>query len=73
MHLMTRRCTAVILLLLSPRVFAQEPDWKQIESQALETLQAYVRINTSNPPGDVTKAADFLMSPLRDGRLSSRG
>jgi acetylornithine deacetylase/succinyl-diaminopimelate desuccinylase-like protein len=44
---------------------AQSPDWKQIEADALKTLGAYVRINTSNPPGDVTKAADFVVDLLR--------
>jgi acetylornithine deacetylase/succinyl-diaminopimelate desuccinylase-like protein len=47
---------------------AQAPDWKAIEAEALKTLQGYVRINTSNPPGDVTKAADFLQEILaREG------
>jgi acetylornithine deacetylase/succinyl-diaminopimelate desuccinylase-like protein len=41
------------------------PDWKAIEGEAIRTIQAYVRINTSNPPGDVTKAADFLEGLLR--------
>jgi acetylornithine deacetylase/succinyl-diaminopimelate desuccinylase-like protein len=41
------------------------PDWKAIEAEAIRTIQAYVRINTSNPPGDVTKAADFLEGVLR--------
>jgi acetylornithine deacetylase/succinyl-diaminopimelate desuccinylase-like protein len=41
------------------------PDWKAIEAEAIRTIQAYVRINTSNPPGDVTKAADFLEGLLR--------
>jgi acetylornithine deacetylase/succinyl-diaminopimelate desuccinylase-like protein len=45
--------------------FAQTPDWKAVESEALKTLQGYVRINTSNPPGDVTKAADFLQNLLK--------
>ena len=36
------------------------PDWKAVEAEAISTIQSYVRINTSNPPGDVTKAADFL-------------
>ena len=44
---------------------AQAPDWKQVEAEALKTLQGYVRINTSNPPGDVTKAADFLADILK--------
>src|SRR4051812_27827363 len=58
-------CTALALLLIPPPAFAQTPDWKQIESEALGTLQAYVRINTSNPPGDVTKAADLLVDLLK--------
>ena len=45
---------------------AQQPqDWKQVETEALATLQGYVRINTSNPPGDVVKAADFLQGILK--------
>lgn len=55
------------------RVSAQPQDWKavetealkQIEHEALKTLQDYVRINTSNPPGDVTKAADYLAGILK--------
>lgn len=44
------------------------PDWKAVESEAIRTIQSYVRINTSNPPGDVTKAADFLAGILeREG------
>lgn len=44
------------------------PDWKAVEAEAIRTIQSYVRINTSNPPGDVTKAADFLMAILeREG------
>jgi acetylornithine deacetylase/succinyl-diaminopimelate desuccinylase-like protein len=58
-------CTALALLLIPSPAFAQTPDWKQIESEALGSLQAYVRINTSNPPGDVTKAADFLVDLLK--------
>jgi acetylornithine deacetylase/succinyl-diaminopimelate desuccinylase-like protein len=44
---------------------AQQPDWKSIEGEALKTLTAYVRVNTSNPPGDVTRAAELLTDVLR--------
>jgi acetylornithine deacetylase/succinyl-diaminopimelate desuccinylase-like protein len=38
------------------------------QDEALKTLQQYVRIDTSNPPGDVTKASDFLAAILeREG------
>src|SRR5436190_15063644 len=58
-------CAALALMLMPRPALAQTPDWKQIESEALGTLQTYVRINTSNPPGDVTKAADFLVDLLK--------
>lgn len=39
-----------------------------MDAEALRTLQGYVRINSSNPPGDVSKAADFLTGVLtREG------
>jgi len=44
------------------------PDWNALQSEAVRTIQSYVRINTSNPPGDVTRAADFLVGILeREG------
>src|SRR5262245_45629368 len=56
----------VFSLLAQPA--AQTPDWKAVDAEALKTLQAYVRINTSTPPGDIVKAADFLSGILeREG------
>jgi acetylornithine deacetylase/succinyl-diaminopimelate desuccinylase-like protein len=52
-----------LLLLLTP--ITQAPDWTSVAKEAIATLQGYVRIDTSNPPGDVTKAADFLTDILR--------
>jgi acetylornithine deacetylase/succinyl-diaminopimelate desuccinylase-like protein len=62
---MLRPATVIILLLASRAALAQTPDWKAVEGDALKTLQGYVRINTSNPPGDVTKAADYLQDILK--------
>jgi acetylornithine deacetylase/succinyl-diaminopimelate desuccinylase-like protein len=67
---MPRRIALVLALTLiaAGRGAAQAPNWAQVEAEALKTLQGYVRINTSNPPGDVTKAADFLVDILtREG------
>ncbi len=56
------------VLTLTPTLTAQSPDWKAIEAEAVKTLQSYIRINTSVPPGDVTKAADLLKGILdREG------
>jgi len=47
---------------------AQAPDWTAIGAEATRILQDYVRIDTSNPPGDTRKAADFLAAILeREG------
>jgi acetylornithine deacetylase/succinyl-diaminopimelate desuccinylase-like protein len=60
-----RRLALPILLLLSSAASAQTPDWKALDAEAVTTLQDYVRIDTSNPPGDVTKAADYLQALLK--------
>ncbi len=74
---MKRQAMAVVMLCgLAPGLAgagnqapdSKAPDWKVIDSEATRLLQQYVRINTSNPPGDVTKAADFLVQILeREG------
>ena len=66
---MPRTAAAVVLALaLAPPASAQAPDWNGLGAEAVKTLQDYVRINTSNPPGDVTKAADYLQALLtREG------
>ena len=52
----------VSLVLKASVASAQPPD------EATRRLQEYVRIDTSNPPGDTHKAADFLASIFeRDG------
>jgi acetylornithine deacetylase/succinyl-diaminopimelate desuccinylase-like protein len=59
---------ALLVATLSTPAAAQTPDWNALGAEALETLQTYVRINTSNPPGDVVKAAGFLIGILeREG------
>ncbi|MGE5245792.1 MAG: M20/M25/M40 family metallo-hydrolase [Betaproteobacteria bacterium] len=44
------------------------PNWSAVGEEATRVLQQYVRIDTSDPPGDTTKAADFLAGILdREG------
>ena len=64
-----RLLSGVLAGVLVPALaMAQTPDWKAIEGEALKTLQSYIRINTSVPPGDVTAAADLLQKILeREG------
>jgi acetylornithine deacetylase/succinyl-diaminopimelate desuccinylase-like protein len=66
-----RRASVISVLVTCTAVTAgaqTTPDWQAIGSEAVRTIQEYVRINTSNPPGDVLKAADFLTRILeREG------
>ena len=63
------RLVAAVLCVLAARSgAAQMFDWKALETEALQTLQAYIRIDTSIPPGDVGKAADLIAATLeREG------
>jgi acetylornithine deacetylase/succinyl-diaminopimelate desuccinylase-like protein len=60
---------AALIVVTSDAVPAQAPvDWKALEREATAALQTYLRVDTSNPPGGVTKAADFLTAILeREG------
>lgn len=62
---MFRRALGLLILFAAAPAAAQSPDWQALEAEALKTLQGYVRINTSNPPGDVSKAADYLSDLLK--------
>ena len=54
-------CVACISFVVAQHsIGAQTIDWKAIGDEAIKLLQEYVRIDTSNPPGDTRKAADFL-------------
>ncbi len=59
----------LVVLVTFASASAQEPDWKAVEREALETLQRYMRIDTSVPPGDVTKAADLLQNILEREKI----
>ena len=44
---------------------AQAPiDWKAIETETLQHFQALVRVDTSNPPGNETRAVEYLKQVL---------
>ena len=59
-----------LLFLLVPGTAAmgQDVDWEATVGEAVDTLQHYLRFNTTNPPGDVTEAAGFLQDIIeREG------
>lgn len=57
----SRLMAVVVTIGLAPRASSgQEVDWTRTAEAAVGALQEYVRIDTSNPPGRTTAAADFL-------------
>ena len=51
---------------------AQPPDFEQARDEAVERLQALVRIDTSSPPGNETLAAEYLKTLLDEADISSK-
>jgi acetylornithine deacetylase/succinyl-diaminopimelate desuccinylase-like protein len=45
--------------------------WEKVEKETLEHFQALVRIDTSNPPGNETKAAEYLKKVLNKEGISA--
>ena len=64
------RLLACLLLALALSACAQprNPDWKKLEPEILETFTALLKIDTSNPPGNETQAANVIKAILeREG------
>ena len=61
------RIPAVALYLFCAAVVpasAQTPDWSQINSETLRHFQALVQIDSTNPPGNETRVADYVKKVL---------
>ena len=57
----------VLLLVLALAVSAEERytvDWSKLEPEILDHFTALLKIDTSNPPGNETKAAEFIQKVL---------
>ena len=54
---------SLVLFALAPRARAQSvassPDWHALESDAVQKLSAYIRVDTTNPPGNEIRAAQW--------------
>src|SRR5579862_351513 len=69
--LMKRTLVAVILLL--PLLASAETlDWSRVEDEALQRLRAYLRVDTTNPPGHETPAAELLRGWLAAEGIEAR-
>lgn len=65
-------CFLLFALCLPAHATAAGPDWNAIAKTALATLRDYVRIDTTNPPGDTRRSADFLTAILTREGISVR-
>ena len=57
--------TVAVICLLTPNIGrGAEPvlEWVNIEQEAASFLSRYIQIDTTNPPGNEIKAAEFLKS-----------
>jgi acetylornithine deacetylase/succinyl-diaminopimelate desuccinylase-like protein len=60
---MNRKLLFVVLLLVPGPSWPQaSPDFVRNRDETVKTLQSLVRIDTSNPPGNETKAAEYIKS-----------
>jgi acetylornithine deacetylase/succinyl-diaminopimelate desuccinylase-like protein len=58
----------VILIIPSTVSAAEAPDFAAAHKEVADLLSSLIRINTSNPPGDETKVAEFIKQVLaREG------
>lgn len=52
------------LFLVGRPASAQSPDWSQVEAETMQHFQALLRFDTQNPPGNETRAVDYLQQVL---------
>ena len=58
------RLSLALIYLVVPNIVSAEPvlEWATIEQEAASFLSRYIQIDTTNPPGNEIKAAEFLKS-----------
>jgi acetylornithine deacetylase/succinyl-diaminopimelate desuccinylase-like protein len=61
------RCAIVVSVMVLGAVFqakaqsSEVPDWHALENEAVQDLAAYVRVDTTNPPGNEIRAAQWYV------------
>src|SRR5450432_2023619 len=68
---MRRLTVSVALLFAASTIQAQSasaPDWAALQREGVQLLREYIRVNTTNPPGNELAGARFLKQVLdREG------
>src|ERR1700758_2082693 len=58
-----RKLLPLTLLAVLPGV-AQTPDWSKVNPEAMRHFQALVQIDTTDPPGNETRVAEYVKKVL---------
>src|SRR5689334_15885445 len=68
------KLSACLLLTLALTACAQprNPDWKKLEPEILEIFTQLLKIDTSNPPGNETQAANVIKAILEREGIPAR-
>src|SRR5712692_9784083 len=69
------RAMALVAMVVVPRTLTaqvRDVNWDQVGREATELLQQYVRINTTNPPGNEIVAARWYQAVLAREGIESR-
>src|SRR5580704_4639155 len=61
---MNRTIFFVVGAFLPALALAQTPDWTKINDEAMRHFQALVRIDSTDPPGNETKVAEYVKKVL---------
>ena len=65
---LTRIWLPLVVVLALPSAQGQALDWKKIEAETLQHYQALVRLDTTDPPGNESRVAEYLKQVLdREG------
>ena len=65
-HLAPRICAPALYVFCAAVVpaVAQTPDWSKVNSETLRHFQALVQIDSTNPPGNETRVAEYVKKVL---------
>src|SRR5437868_5493107 len=63
---------AATILVLPAGARGGSLDWARASDEAIERLEAYIRVDTSNPPGNETRAAELLRGWLAADGIEAR-
>jgi acetylornithine deacetylase/succinyl-diaminopimelate desuccinylase-like protein len=58
------RLMRLLLIAISLRLAAQTPDWPKVNEETMRHYQALIQIDTTDPPGNETKAVEYVKKVL---------